>query len=262
MLVNAVLAAPKYERICEELVRHIGERELAKRRRLKDAIKATKNKLHQVSGAYSAARIDYARGLDDLGKAVESGDRGRLLQVCEKLMGFHTSTKERVQILGEFYETTLTSIQPVRTILDIACGLNPLALPWMPLDAGVVYYAYDAYNDLASFVQEFLGIIGVRGHAEARDITQAPPDQRADLALVLKTIPCIDRLDKTASAQLLDALNTDHLLVSFPVHSLGGRSKGMVNNYEARLYQLVQGKPWTVQRFEFATELAFLVTKE
>ena len=260
-LVSSVLAAPKYGHVCEDLIRNIGARELVKRRRLKDAVKATKSKLHQVGGAYSTTRIDYTRGLHELGRAVESGDRGQILQVCEEYMGFHASTRERIQILGEFYETIFRSIPPVRSVLDVGCGLNPLALPWMPLDEGVIYYAYDVYTDLIGFIREFMEIIGVQGHAEARDITQTPPEQRADLALILKTIPCIDQLDKTAGTHLLETLDADHLLVTFPVHTLGGRSKGMIQNYEARFQELIGGKSWAVERFEFDTELAFLVTK-
>ena len=260
-LVDAVLTAPKYEHVCEALIRQVGGRELVKRRRFKDAVKATKKKLHQIGGAYSLSEIDYIQSLHELRRTVESGDREQLLDICERLMGFHASTRERVHILGEFYETTLHSIQPVRVILDVACGLNPLALPWMPLSEGVEYYAYDVYTDLVGFVQEFLGIIGVQGHAEARDVTQALPEQGADLALVLKTIPCLDQLDKTAGIRLLETLDADHILMSFPVQSLGGRSKGMVKHYEARFHELIRGKPWAVQRFEFDTELAFLVTK-
>jgi hypothetical protein len=35
----------------------------------------------------------------------------------------------------------------------------------------------------------------------------------------------------------------------------------MAHNYEQRFWELMAGKPWSVQRFEFATELAFLVSK-
>jgi len=51
-LVQAVLASPKYRAISEELIRSIGARELSARRGMKEAVKATKNKLHQVAGAY------------------------------------------------------------------------------------------------------------------------------------------------------------------------------------------------------------------
>ena len=65
-LVAAVLDSPKHGRICEEFIRRVGAEELPKRRNLKDAIKATKNKLHQVGGAYLDGSLPYARWLDRL----------------------------------------------------------------------------------------------------------------------------------------------------------------------------------------------------
>jgi hypothetical protein len=35
----------------------------------------------------------------------------------------------------------------------------------------------------------------------------------------------------------------------------------MPTNYEARFRELVAGKDWSIKRFEFATELAFLISK-
>lgn len=260
-LVDAVLKSPKYRCVCEDLVRHVGGRELAARRNLKEAVKATKNKLHQVGGVYFETSVDYARALDELRSACESRDKERIRHVCQSLMGLHASTKERLGILETFYRTALSDIQPVRVVVDVACGLNPLAIPWMGLDEDVAYYAYDVYTDLVDFVDAFMALAGVRGRAEARDVTQAPPVQRADVAFVLKTLPCIEQVDKSAGLRLLEALNARYLLVSFPAHSLGGRSKGMVQNYGARFLELVQDRPWSVRRFEFATELAFLVDK-
>jgi len=260
-LVSAVLKSSKYKNVCEELVRYIGTRELSIHRTTKKAIKTTKNKLHQIGGAYFETRIDYTRGLEELVQANASGNNRDLRQVCKKLMSLHISTKERNEILEEFYSTMLVGIQPIRVVLDIACGLNPLAIPWMSLDENVIYYAYDIYLDMIDFIQEFIAMIGVQGQAQACNVIQSPPTQQADLALILKTIPCLEQLDKAAGLRLLETINANHLLISFPVHSLSGRSKGMIKNYETRFRELVQGKPWGIQRFEFATELAFLVTK-
>jgi len=104
-------------------------------------------------------------------------------------------------------------------------------------------------------------IAHVAGEARACDITRALPTHKADLALILKSLPCIEQLDPSASLRLLDSIDADHLLISFPVRSLGGRDKQMGRSYEARFRALVHDKPWEVQRFEFATELAFLVRK-
>jgi 16S rRNA (guanine(1405)-N(7))-methyltransferase len=79
---------------------------------------------------------------------------------------------------------------------------------------------------------------------------------------VLKTIPCLEQLDKSIGRRLLEGLPAEHILVSFPAQSLGGRSKGMVENYEAHFREMVAGLDWQVERYEFKTELAFLIKKE
>ena len=56
-------------------------------------------------------------------------------------------------------------------ILDLACGLNPLALPWIPLSPGGQYYACDIYADLAGFIRQFLSHLGVPGEVRLLDLT-------------------------------------------------------------------------------------------
>src|SRR5215212_1870408 len=58
-LIKSVRSSSKYAAISEAMIGAIGLRELAARRNLKEAIKATKNKLHQVAGAYLDARLPY-----------------------------------------------------------------------------------------------------------------------------------------------------------------------------------------------------------
>jgi 16S rRNA (guanine(1405)-N(7))-methyltransferase len=259
-LVQAVLASQNYHSACPDVVRDIGARELAKRRNLPEAIKATKAKLHQIGGAYLTGG-QYARWLAELTQAQQSGESSAFLDACKRVMGYHSSTRERLPILEQFYASTLADMPPARVVLDLACGLNPLALPWIPLAGDVEYYAYDLYEDMADFLNGFLALAQVRGRAEACHLLQHCPTRHADLALLLKAIPCLEQVDPRAGLRLLEIVNADYLLVSFPAQSLGGRKKGMAQNYEAHFYQLVAERPWTIQRFEFSTELAFLVTR-
>ncbi len=257
-LVAAVLNSPRHGRICEEFIRRVGAEELPKRRSLKDAIKATKNKLHQVGGAYLEGSLPYARWLDRLSEAQSPDD---MRDVCREAMRRHASTDERLSVLDEFYSTLLAGLPPVRSVLDVACGLNPLAIPWMNLPFGAAYYAYDIYHDMTDFIGGFMALIGVAGHAQARDVMQFVPPEKVDLALILKTIPCLEQVDKAAGRRLLEAVNADTVIVSFPVRSLGGYDKGMSATYEAHVRDLLAGKDWPVERYEFETELAFLIHK-
>jgi len=261
-LVEAVRASPKYRNVCADFIANLGAREIAKGRSLKEATKATKNKLHQVGGAYLDHEMDYAGWRHELEGASRSAHQDDFPRVCAEIMSHHVSTRERLRLVDRFYATTLAGLPPIRTVLDIACGFNPLAIPWMPLAADAEYYAYEVYRDMVDFLNAFLTAARVRGCAEALDATQLGSTPRADLAFLLKAIPCLEQIDKSIGGRLLEGIDADHLLVSFPVRSLGGREKAMTVNYEDRFRQLVERKAWGIKRFEFESELAFLVTKE
>jgi len=265
-LTQQVLQGAKYREIAPELVRRIGAQELGKRRSLKEAVKATKNKLHQIGGAYQPGRIDYERGLAMLRETATSTSLStgvsspHFRAICHSMMQAHASTRERLLFLDEFYQTILADLPPIRTVLDLACGLNPLVYPWLPLPPDVQYTAVDIYGDMLRYIQEFFAIAGINGRTQQRDIIGNPPTEPADLILLLKTLPCLEQIDKNAAATLIEALNGRFLLISYPAQSLGGRSKGMVETYARQFEQLADGRSWQVQKFQFATELAFLVT--
>lgn len=260
-LVATVLQSAKYRSICPDLVQSIGAQELGKRRNPKAAVKATKDRLHQVGGAYLGRKLDYAACLERIRLAAQGQDAVAFRRSCIETMELHASSRERLSIIEDFYSRTLGPLQPIQSILDVACGLNPLALPWMPVAEGVEYHACDIYQDMIEFLSEFLPLAGARGSAEVYDVARSCPAYEVDVALVLKTIPCLEQLDRTVGRRLLADLRARHILVSFPVRSLCGAHKGMVTNYETHFYELVAGRGWAVTRFEFPTELAFLVSK-
>lgn len=260
-LVTAVRASAKYKTVSPNLIRTIGARELTVRRSPKEAIKATKNKLHQVAGAYlDTSRPDYATALSALQHTAD------LRQTCRDIMQRHASTRERLPILDTFYSQIFAALPPIHSVLDVACGLNPLALPWLPLPPNATYLALDLYADMMAFLQAWFDMTqtetAVRGTAVVQDVVSQPPTQPVDLALILKTLPVLAQVDKTAVPRLLDSLNARHLLITFPVHSLGGRRKGMPDQYREQFAEWANGRSWNVSEFTFDTELAFLVTDE
>ena len=260
-LVDEVLASAKYRDICSDLVRRIGTQELSKRRSHKEALKSTKNKLHQVSGAYLEGHDLYPRWLNQFQQAVLSGDRTILQQLCLNIMSHHASTRERLSIMDRFYTICMADLAPIHSVLDIACGLNPLAIPWMPLAENASYYACDIHLQMLDFLAQCMAMLGVRGQVEAVDVVQNCPAHEVDVALVLKTLPCLEQIDKQAGYDILHAIKARHMIVSFPVSSLGGKNKGMVAYYDAHFRELIGNEPWEVHRLELATELVFIVRK-
>ena len=260
-LIEAVSKSAKYRNVSSDFVRSIGLQELAKRPSFRATLKATRNKLHQVGGAYLDREFRYGVLLQEIRQAYQFGDQDGVRRVLKGIMNYHSSTRERLPILEQFYTTILGDLPPIHSVIDVACGFHPLAIPWMPLAEDVQYYAYDIYEDMVDFLNAAMELMGVEGYAQARDVLQSCPTHRVDVAFVLKAIPCLEQVDKLAGVRLLEGINADHLVVSFPARSLGGREKGMVGNYEARFWELVANRSWEIRRFEFATELVFVVSK-
>ncbi len=260
-LLDAVLASPRYRSVSRDLILHIGSQELTRQRSLKEAIKATKNKLHQVGGAYLDTKEHYTMWLDELRTAAQSGNQEQLLQACRNIMSHHASTRERLPILDRFYAAIFANLPPVYSVLDIACGLNPLAIPWMSLPENTQYYAYDIYHDIMDFLNEWMSMLPIHGYAHTCDVLQSCPSPKADVAFLLKAIPCLEQLDKSAGSRLLHSINADHLVVSFPIHSLGGKNKGMPAHYESHFHDLIHNEPWEITKLTFESEFVFIMAR-
>lgn len=256
-----MLKGTRYQAVAPQVVRRIVARELAKGRPGKETLKAVRGKLHQVGSAYLEKPIDYPRLLAELRALPGDPEDPEVLAFCRRAMRLHASTRERLPILDQFYAKTLAALGPIHSLIDLACGLNPLSLPWLNLAPGAQFYACDIYLDQVDFINQFYQHTALNGSAFACDLVEGAPAQPVQLALLLKTIPCLEQVDKDAGARLLDSIQAEHILVSFPARSLGGRSKGMPVNYTARMNQLLEGRNWRVQRLEFDSELAFLISK-
>ncbi len=260
-LVETVRAGARYRDISVDLVRRVGGQELERGRSFKEAVKATRSKLHQVGGAYQEMLIPYPRLKVELQSMPRDPRDPEVQAFCRRAMQLHASTRERLPSLERFFNEALASLAPLTSILDLACGLNPLAVPWMPLTPGASYFACDVYGDMVDFVGCFLAHLGLPGGAAMCDLFQEVPQPPVQVALLLKTIPCLEQVEKEIGLRLLAGIQAGHILVSFPAHSLGGRSKGMVHNYEAHFREMVSSQPWKVERFEFPGELTFLIEK-
>ncbi|QRN83975.1 hypothetical protein JR338_04295 [Chloroflexota bacterium] len=260
-LAEAVQSNRKYANITSSLVQRLCQSALERGLSGKAAVKDVRNKLHQVGGAYFKQNPNFTSATDQLASLPNDLQAAEVQAFCQKQMQTHASTAERVSILPEFFQTCLAPIAPVTNVLDLACGLNPLALPWMPLAKDAWYQACDIYLDMMAFVNAFLGHFLTNSRAFPCDLVAGPPQTPVQVAFLLKTIPCLEQVDKQIGLSLLDQILAEHILVSFPAKSLGGRNKGMPTFYRDHFYELIEGQPWQVQEFSFSTEIAFLVTK-
>jgi len=260
-VIARVAVSRRYRSVSEAVVERLADEELPKASNVADAEKRVKRRLHQIFGAYTG-QAEYSRLMVALATAVASGEPEQVRTACRAAMEQHASTRERLPILDTFYEHILDITGSPASIVDIASGLNPLAAPWMRLAHGARYSAYDIDRGLIGLADGFLDLLGLPGTRALRDVVVDPPSESCDLALLLKSIPCIDQQRPDAAANLLRTVScrARWLVVSFPTQSLGGRGKGMARTYQARFDALCAELDWRdVTRIELPGELVFVV---
>jgi 16S rRNA (guanine(1405)-N(7))-methyltransferase len=260
-IVTAVRSGERYAKIQPELVRWLAEEEAGKGRNFKDTVRAVRSRLHQIGGAYLTRRIDYQICSAELTTLPRDRHDPQVRAFCRRMMALHASTRERLPVLEQLFNQTLLPLGALNSIFDLGCGLNPLAIPWMPLGENCQYFGSDIYSDMLDFLNLFREHLRVGGNLEICDLTQTIPTRHVQVALLLKVLPCLEQLDKVISRRLLEQIDADHILVSFPARSLGGRGKGMVRNYSEHFEQLIIGKSWQMERYEFASELVFRLSR-
>jgi 16S rRNA (guanine(1405)-N(7))-methyltransferase len=259
-IVDRVLRSRRYHDVDRALVERMATEELGRARDANDAVKRVKRRLHQAVGAFRGASSgDPIRAV----AAAWTGDLAapELRAACAAMLATHASTRERIADLPHFYAPIwrITG-RPVR-VLDVGCGIGPLALPWMDLGDETVLHAVDADRRPLATVSAFLALVGQPHVVEARDAVANPPVTPADVALLLKLVTTLDRQDPTAAGRLVDRLRVRHAVVSFPRRSLGGRGRGMDRTYRARLDRLATeaGRVRAVSEASVPSELVFVL---
>ena len=239
-IVDRVLRSARYRDVDRALLDRLAAEELPKARSADDAVKRVKRRLHQAVGAYRGAR-----SADPLApvRAAWAGDLNdpAFRAACADVMRRHASTAERLPHLDRFYERIWALAGgPPASVLDLGCGLGPLALAWMGLPAEATYHAVDVDGRALEVIDGFLDLVGQPHSVAACDlVSDGPPAIRADVALLLKLVPLLDRQDTGAAARVLHRLEVRHAIVTFPARSLGGRGRGMPRTYRSRLDDLV-----------------------
>jgi Ribosomal RNA methyltransferase (FmrO) len=219
-VARRVLAAPKYRTLEPAVVGRFAAEAVARTRTPAEAVKYAKRKLHQAYGAFATGSA--ARAVNECVDAVLAGADVR--EACRAAMAAHASTAERVDHLDELGETIAGWCGAPASVSDLACGLGPLAIPWLDLAPGAVYDGCDIDRDLVAALGRLDEILPVTVRARTCDlVAQPPPSPGGDLVLLLKTPTTLEQQRPGATAALLARLRAPHVVVSLPAGSLGGR---------------------------------------
>jgi len=259
--ISQIRTSKKYREVDlpEETVRSLFEQEMPRHRNPKDALQAVREKLHNIVAPY-LGDPDYTLMAKELEEAFADGDPKMVKFICAQILAAHASTRERMDILEEFYRRIFATIGRPARILDVACGLNPFAFPWMGLSNMVEYNASDLHHPRVELINHYFRLQGLQPLARVQDVLVRPPEETAEVAFLFKEAHRIEQRQKGANLPLWQALKVRYILVSLPLESLSGKHN-LMERQRHLVQQVTQGQPWHVSEMIFKNEIIFVVDK-
>ena len=252
-LLEKLLQSKNYRDICPDTVRRVWDTCAGKYRKAKDCEKAAREALHGISVAFMTP--DEARHLawDMQAWSISKTDVG-----LEKMLSRHASTRERLPVaaMDALYARIFEITGKPRSVLDLACGINPVYLGARGIETVGVDISGSAISAVNCFGETYRAPVS----AVCADLLcqDSVPKRRFDMALLFKLLPLLERQKAGAALGVMRAVNAAWLVCSFPTRTLGGRNVGMAAQYSDWMERHVPARREIAARFETDSELFYL----
>lgn len=223
-LFEKLASSKKYSEVCPDTIRRVISECDGRYKKAKDFEKAVREKLHGITSAFNDL------GKDALAMAAQLDDNDDRL---ESLLKRHISTRERLPLsaMDDLYRRIFEVTGPPQSILDLACGLNPVYLQARtPENCAIV--GVDISGSCIALINTLSteGVLGIHGDLLCDN---AIPERHFHMALLFKILPLLERQKPGAAMDVMNRIDAEYLVISFPTRTLGGRNVGMADNYAA-----------------------------
>lgn len=220
-----------------------------------------REKLHNIIAPY-LEEINYPLETEKLKRFADTKpDRETWKSYCSALMARHASTRERLPYLEPFAAFLNPYIQQSKIVLDLACALDPLILPWLERDSQPELICYEIQSPRIDFLNQFFKAYYPAGKAIRQDVLSDPPKENADLAIFLKEAHRFEKRRPGCNRAFFQALPANTLIVSLPAQDLAGLHS--LEAYHSRLIEeAIAGLRWDCSKTCIGNELVFVIKKD
>ena len=219
-----------------------------------------REKLHNIIAPY-LEEINYPLEIENLQRfASTKPDREAWKSYCSAIMTRHASTRERLPFLEDFSEFLTPYFKESQGVLDLACALDPLILPWLELDKLPEMICFDVHSPRIEFLNEYFKHFHPNSKAVRQDVLATPPKEKADLAIFFKEAHRFEKRRPGCNREFFQSLPANTLIVSLPAKDLGG--KHSLEGYHTRLIEeAITGLDWDCAKTCIGNELIFVIQK-
>jgi 16S rRNA (guanine(1405)-N(7))-methyltransferase len=183
-----------------------------------------------------------------------------ILDYCRQIMQKHASTRERIPFLEDFAACITEEIGQPETILDLACALDPLCLPWFDFTAPLSFLAYDVNGARVKYLQTLFDLHFPFADAIQQDIFLHPPQQAADCAFFFKEAHRLEKRQPGGTALLLQQLRVDVVVLSLPATDLA-KHHSLESYHSTLVEKAIEGQAWSLKKETVGGELLFFLRK-
>lgn len=175
----------------------------------------------------------------------------------ESILKTHISTKERIDFYKSLYEKLWKIVGKPKSILDLACGMNPFSLKFMGIK-NVKYFAIELSEIDCNFINEFFKKEKIKGKAKVIDLLKINEEDifkgfpEFDVAFLFKFLDIVDK--KTAEA-LIKKIPARWIVISFPTVTISGR------RMKVKEREWIEKMCNKVRKIEFKNEIFYILKK-
>ncbi len=172
---------------------------------IKLVIKNVRNELRQSAGRFQKVQSDRLSLLNE-------GD-------IQELLNTHSSTSERIGFYPEIKK--VISNLGVISILDLGCGINPIALA----SKGAEYHASDINSEDLDIIGRFFRLNGIKGDTFVCDLRNIDSCElpKAELCIMFKVLDVIEKKGHKLAEKVIKKTGSKYLLISFSTKTLSGK---------------------------------------
>lgn len=182
-----------------------------------------------------------------------------------RLLKLHKSTNERLSHYKELYGKIFEGFAGKSIILDLACGLNPIANIFIR-DKIKKYYASDISSEDCRFLKEYFSKTRIDNEVFPLDLLEKESLKKlskikCDVCFIFKTLDGLERVERNITEKLFKSLNTKIIAVTFPTLSLSGVRE--IKEYRRLwLEKLLDKLNWKYEKILVENELLYLIEKK
>lgn len=230
-------------------------------REMSNLIKSVRENVRLIYGVYQTEDADKIRHyLDKLEKDLKNKPIESTKEDHDRLLRLNLSTAERLPFYEQFFSDIFAITDRPKRVLDLACGLNPMAWPYHQF-RDMQYTAAELNEPDVRHLQRYFDITeshtGIDGKAITLDLTQNPVDTvEVDVCFLLKVL---DLLDPKRVELIVTSLHCRWIVASFPTKTI--TEQEMRFKRRAGFQKMLRRLGMTYQTLTYENELVYIIKK-